>query len=83
MSGKFFSIITPVFNGATFINTGTWVKMNYLDFDKQSHNNDLTYAKINIKKSKNSKKIKGRNLDNLDINLNVWKGKSENPFTGF
>ncbi|MBG08148.1 MAG: hypothetical protein CME68_05280 [Halobacteriovoraceae bacterium] len=75
--------ITTFFDGATFINTGTWVKMNYLDFDKQSHNNDLTYAKINVKSIKKSGKVRSRNLKNLDINFNVWKGKSENPFKGF
>ena len=75
--------ITTYFDGATFINTGTWVKMNYLDFDKQSNNNDLTYAKINIKTIKKSGKVRSRNLKNLDIHLNVWKGKSENPFKGF
>ena len=57
--------------------------MNYLDFDKQSQNNDLTYAKINIKSIKKSGKVRSRNLKNLDIHFNVWKGKSENPFRGF
>ena len=83
MGHTHYPTISTFFDGTTFINTGTWVKMNYLDFDKQSNNNDLTYAQINIKNHKGKKDNNKRNLNNLDINFNVWRGKSENPYKGF
>ena len=69
-------------DGTTFINTGTWIKMHYLDFDKQAYNYDLTYAQVNIKKLK-VEVGDSRNLGNLDVYFNVWKGKSEKPYREF
>ena len=72
-------------DGTIFINTGTWIKMHYLDFDKQAYNYDLTYAQINVKKLKIEENEVGdrRHLENLDVHFNVWKGKSEKPYREF
>ena len=73
-------------DGAVFINTGTWTKMHYLDFDKQSNNNDLTYAKIHIKRKEEDENREkgGRNfLENIELYFNVWKGRNEEPFREF
>ena len=72
-------------DGTIFINTGTWIKMHYLDFDKQAYNYDLTYAQVNIKNLERQEDKVGdtRNLENLDVHFNVWKGKSEKPYKEF
>ncbi|MCB9061777.1 MAG: metallophosphoesterase [Halobacteriovoraceae bacterium] len=86
-------------DGTIFINTGTWTKMYNLDFGKRQNGELLTYAQIDIreeKKSKNNKKSKNKNLventetnkssgnfEHLDLALNIWKGRSDLPFTEF
>ena len=55
MGHTHYPTITTFFDGTTFINTGTWVKMHYLDFDKQSNSNDLTYRSNKHKKRKRAK----------------------------
>ena len=59
--------------------------MHYLDFDKQAYNYDLTYAQVNIKNLERQEDKVGdtRNLENLDVHFNVWKGKSEKPYKEF
>lgn len=64
-------------DGTMFINTGTWTKMYHLDFGKSSSGAQLTFAQVDVYDEEKSKKGK---FDHLDVNLNVWKGKSDLPF---
>lgn len=66
-------------NGATFINTGTWTKMYYLDFSRMSSGPMLTFAQVDVyEKTEQTKKY-----GNIDVYLNVWKGKNDLPFHPF
>jgi UDP-2,3-diacylglucosamine pyrophosphatase LpxH len=64
-------------DGNTFINTGTWTRMYHLDFGRQSEGAALTYAQIDLKNDESNAP------KNLDIMLNIWKGKHDLPFSEF
>jgi UDP-2,3-diacylglucosamine pyrophosphatase LpxH len=59
--------------GNIFINTGTWTDMHHLDFGKSHEGSLLTYAKIH----------KYDDKEDPYIFLNVWKGKSDLPYTEY
>ncbi|OFZ70292.1 MAG: hypothetical protein A2451_15710, partial [Bdellovibrionales bacterium RIFOXYC2_FULL_39_8] len=71
-------------DGKVFINTGTWVDMHYLDFERIRDGGLLTYAQIDVSDSKNeSEEIPSEKLDGFNISLNAWKGRNELPFVEF
>jgi len=58
-------------NGKTFVNTGTWVKMNFLDFGRSTGLN-LTFAQIELFKNKDG--------EQKEVYLNRWKGNTQEPY---
>lgn len=76
-------VIRTYANGKTFINTGTWTKMYNLDFGK-GQGEKLTYAQIDLFRSKKQKRSKG-DTDSLEreVDLNVWLGSRNLPFEEF
>lgn len=76
----------PIFrghgDGRYFINTGTWTKMYFLDFDRPLGAPTLTYAQIDAKKGAR-KTAKVQRHSSYDVALNVWKGKNQLPFCEF
>lgn len=67
-------VIKNLQSGKTFINTGTWTNMYNLDFGHTFKGSLLTYAQIDqLDSSKNKEKM-------IEVNLNIWKGTSRNPF---
>ncbi len=69
-------------DGSIFINTGTWIDMHYLDFERIRDGGLLTYAQIDVAEKK-QKEIEDNALYNLDISLNAWKGINHLPFIEF
>lgn len=59
--------------GRFFINTGTWMKMFHLDFDRRREDHSLTYAQMDLKDKEKKH----------DISLNIWKGIRELPYSEF
>lgn len=63
-------------DGKTFINTGTWTDMYYLDFEMRDRGSQLPFAQVNVLNSED-------NNTDVDINLHVWKGTNTLPFEDF
>ncbi len=63
-------------NGKTFINTGTWTRMFHLDFGKGGTSEQLSFAKIDVLKGKDSEK-------EIRAKLNIWKGVTKLPYNTF
>jgi UDP-2,3-diacylglucosamine pyrophosphatase LpxH len=61
-------------DGRVFINTGTWTRMYNLDFGKNVFGEQLSFAQIDVI---------NKDKKEYDINLNVWKGRSNLPFEEF
>lgn len=57
-------------DGNTFINTGTWTQMYYLDFERNNVGHMLTYALIFSNQKEKS-------------NLYYWKGVNNGPYSRF
>lgn len=62
----------------TFINTGTWTDMYYLDFEMRDRGSQLPFAQINFFSDEER-----REGPDFEINLNVWKGTNNLPFEDF
>jgi len=61
-------------DGKIFINTGTWTRMFNLDFGKNSYGEQLSFAQVDVVDEKKK---------SYEINLNIWKGRSNLPFEEF
>lgn len=61
-------------DGRVFINTGTWTRMYNLDFGKNVFGEQLSFAQIDVINKEKKE---------YDINLNVWKGRTNLPFEEF
>ncbi len=63
-----------------FINTGTWTKMTNIDFNNMYSGTKLTFAVIKARETifeiKDFEK-------NVQLELNIWKGKESDPFEEF
>lgn len=59
----------PYSDGKYFINTGTWMKMHHLNFDRYGGEGLLTYAQLDFQGS-----------ELKDISLNNWRGTKRRPF---
>ncbi len=68
----------PIFRsfseGGIFINTGTWTRMYNLDFGKNPSGEQLSFAQVDVLDLKEME---------YDINLNIWKGRSDLPYEEF
>jgi UDP-2,3-diacylglucosamine pyrophosphatase LpxH len=67
-------IFRPFSDGRVFINTGTWTRMYNLDFGKNVFGEQLSFAQVDVLDKEKKE---------YDINLNVWKGRSNLPFEEF
>ena len=70
-------------DGRVYMNTGTWTDMYFIDWGKGRHTPQLTYAQVDVYEKGGDKKEGGHPLENLDLNLNVWKGVNYKPFCEF
>lgn len=66
-------------HGPIFINTGTWIKMVNLDFEKRNKDSLLTFAQIDVVEFEKE----GKMTQDLSINLNVWRGRDLLPYENF
>jgi len=73
----------PIFrtfsNGPIFINTGTWMRMNHLDFESRRTGENFIFAKIAVYQEK----VGEKSQENFDVGLFVWKGPRDLPYELF
>ena len=67
--------LRQVSSNKTYINTGTWTNMHNLDFAHHHLDSTLTYAFI--------ESIQKEGEDQLESNLQAWKGINNKPFIDF
>ena len=60
-----------------YINTGTWTNMHNLDFGGPKVDSTLTYAVIESIQNKDNQ------VDQIESNLQAWKGINDKPFMDF
>lgn len=65
-------------NGSYFINTGTWTRMHHLDFNRRNEGVLLTYAQIDLVKTKEEERNHLK-----DVSLHVWKGNQTSPYSEY
>lgn len=65
-------------DGRTFINTGTWMDMHYLDYERSLKGSQLPFATIQFFSADER-----REGDDFEINLNVWNGRNDLPYDDF
>lgn len=63
--------------GKTFINTGTWTDMYYLDFELRGRGKQLPFAQVDCLKENGNKE------NSIEVNLHVWQGKRDLPYIDF